>query len=244
MFKTADNRLLEPQIKALVLNYLMRNKLSNPGSFIINELTVDRFSRRTDLVLVTNSRLIAIEIKSEADSLKRLQEQTSKYLEHFDKAIVVADAKHIDKILGSTPSQIGVWEVSKKSIIVRRRGSIRPIRDKKKILSLLRKNELLALARNHNIQHSKESRTAVESSLNRIPLKSLKAFTLKNLNDRFQSTYSKFIEQVGDTLVQPDHIELLSSYKGARLAHKKLIEKREFLMEGWVTSVNNEQAYY
>jgi len=73
-------RLLEPQIKALIINYLRSKNKLNQDTTVINEFTVDGYSRRVDLLVADKKHFIAFEVKSEADSLTRLEGQTQKYL--------------------------------------------------------------------------------------------------------------------------------------------------------------------
>ena len=117
MIKHSDsNKILEIDIKAIILEYLIAKSRLNENHSIISEFAVDRNSRRADLVIADDRRLTGFEIKSEADSLCRLTGQTEKYLDYFDKVIVVAAPKHISNIVKTTPKNVAIWEVSNKGI--------------------------------------------------------------------------------------------------------------------------------
>ncbi|MNH03581.1 hypothetical protein D3C79_628490 [compost metagenome] len=47
-----DNKYREGDMKALLIEFLMSKKDFSNESLIINELTVDKYSRRADLVLI------------------------------------------------------------------------------------------------------------------------------------------------------------------------------------------------
>lgn len=115
------SRLLEADIKALTLNYLRDKNIIDGNSIIMNELTIGDFSRRVDLAIFNKGKLIAFEIKSEADSLFRLNGQLDKYLEYFDKVIVVSDTKFVPSLLESLPNKIGLWEVEKSKIKIKKK---------------------------------------------------------------------------------------------------------------------------
>ncbi|MBA4079613.1 MAG: hypothetical protein C0508_31600, partial [Cyanobacteria bacterium PR.023] len=72
-------RQLEPEMKASVLNHLRGQGKISHDSVVINELTLNGYKRRVDVAFVTANRFYAVEIKSAADSLYRLQGQVEKY---------------------------------------------------------------------------------------------------------------------------------------------------------------------
>lgn len=101
----------EKEIKKTVLNYLLNKSELNKDVTIINELTIDSFSRRLDLAVLTNKKIVAYEIKSDADSLSRLSGQLEKYRQYVDKIIVITTPKYLDNILNLVSDNIEVWRV-------------------------------------------------------------------------------------------------------------------------------------
>ncbi len=65
-------KYFESDIKALLIQFLMEKNILSEDAIIINELTVDKYARRADIVLLKKDELHAYEIKSDADSLTRL----------------------------------------------------------------------------------------------------------------------------------------------------------------------------
>jgi hypothetical protein len=70
-------------------------------------------SCKADLVIL-NGTATAYEIKSERDSLSRVLNQVSNYKKVFAKVNVIASESHLDSILASTPSDVGVLCLSRR----------------------------------------------------------------------------------------------------------------------------------
>ncbi|MFL4368310.1 sce7726 family protein, partial [Enterobacter asburiae] len=146
-----DNNPFEKEIKVAILNHLIEHSTITKNTTIINELVIDSFSRRADLVVINNNKLIAFEIKSEADSLVRLTGQVEKYLFYFDKIIVVSTKKHIDKIVENVPDRVGLWEFNNNDITIKHRGRTKNISEKKYFLDFLKASDLKKLSKKIDI---------------------------------------------------------------------------------------------
>lgn len=206
-------RYLEPQIKASILNHLRRrDNLSNYDA-IINEFPVGNFSRRVDLAIINENNFFAFEVKSEADSLKRLQGQTQKYLQYFDKVIVVAATKHINKILDLVPNNVAVWEVKDSIIIVRRRGKKIKITDKSNILELMKVNELRKLSKKLKIIPKSQERKDVTYSLLNAATSILRSASISSIKNRYSLTTSLFLQAVESKCINGADIDHLSANK-------------------------------
>jgi len=97
----------EKEIRSCLIEHLSkRHDLSN--TVFINELFVNNFSCRADLVMA-NGQLSVFEIKSKLDTLDRLPSQVENYISSFENVIIVCAEKHIEKVLNSYDSSIGVW---------------------------------------------------------------------------------------------------------------------------------------
>ena len=65
-------------------------------------ITIDEFglpSTRPDIAFLCVKYFIAVEIKSDKDTLTRLDSQLNDYSKYFDKVIIVVDVKHKDKAI-------------------------------------------------------------------------------------------------------------------------------------------------
>ena len=190
----------EKEIKKAVLNHLLSKGKINNDTIVINELTIDSFARRVDLAILVDGKIIAYEIKSDADSLYRLSGQLEKYKQYFDKIIVVTTIKHIENILTMTPKNIEVWEVADDKIKIKKRGKLSNIEHKENYLDLLRVQDMRKLAKNFNIPLSiggkREIKDILKKNLNRIPVQKIKVFVIDVISQRYKVTSSNFIENI------------------------------------------------
>ena len=231
-----NQRLLEPEIKAMILNHLKDTQRLDKQTTIINELTVDGYSRRVDLVTVNQKRMIAYEVKSEADSLHRLDGQTKKYLEYFDKVVIVAAKKHIDKIMNIVPKNVAVWEISTEGVKIRQRGKMNSSIVKSKIIDLMKVNELIKLSNQFNLILSSKNRRSAATALNVLPLSTLKNAALYYIQERFSFSNSLFWKHFSSNKALPRHIKLLSPYKETREIQKTEKEEVQSFWMNWSTS--------
>ncbi len=212
-----NNNPFEKQIKVAVLNKLIEDNVITEKTIIINELVIDSFSRRADLVLINKNSITAFEIKSEADSLVRLTGQVEKYLLYFDKVIVVTTNKHIEKIIKSVPQQVGVWQFNKDNIIKKNRGKKESIPEKNNYLDFLKVNELKKLAKNSGLILKNNSKTKIKeelkSSLNKASINNIKNFTIEMLKNRYSMPSNLFVSSVLlKNKVDTNDFELLKPY--------------------------------
>ena len=75
-------------------------------------------------VVVLNGTGIVYEIKSERDSLSRLQIQIAAYLKVFATVNVIVGENHLDEVLGATSEDVGVMVLSPSYTISTRRKAV------------------------------------------------------------------------------------------------------------------------
>lgn len=103
---------------------------------------------KADCVIV-NGKTTCYEIKTEYDTLNRLDEQLNDYLKIFDEVYVVCAAKNLDKVLDATDHRVGVLELTKKNYLSEKRTATprtSPV-DVDVLIKSLRKDEYLDLVR-------------------------------------------------------------------------------------------------
>ena len=174
------DRYLEADIKNIIINHMVNNKILEENDTLINEFTIGDYSRRVDLALIKPNKLYAYEVKSEG--------QVKTYLEYFDKVTVVAAAKHIDKILDMTPQSVAVWELENEKIKVVRRGRTNSIGDKLKFLDLMTVSDLLKVVRNEELNISNLRRNILEQNLIYLPIFKLRKYAIQALQEKYKST--------------------------------------------------------
>lgn len=113
---------------------------------MLSEFRVGR--SKADCVIL-NGKSTCYEIKSEYDTLTRLEEQLNDYLKLFDEVYVVCSAKNLESVLKTADERVGVLELTQKSYFSEKRTAtprIAPI-DIDLLMKSLRKEEFLELVR-------------------------------------------------------------------------------------------------
>ncbi|HHF3246137.1 TPA: sce7726 family protein [Vibrio alginolyticus] len=206
---SAVDRTLEPEIKSNVINYLIKRWALSSQDLIINEFTVGDFSRRVDLAVIKSSRLFAFEVKSDSDSLIRLEGQVSKYQEYFDKVIVVTAPRHTVRALELTPSNVGVWEISQGVITIKRKGRIKAVNSRKAFIEMMTAVELKKLSRSLQIPSPNVKRKTLERVLDNVAVSKLRNAAIDFIKGRYQSRNDSFFENLETGMSTPDALEHL-----------------------------------
>lgn len=209
MILKEDKRLLEPDLKALIISKVIDNK-KNKINTIINEFTVSSFTRRVDLAIIKNNELHAYEVKSSADTLERLDGQIKEYIKHFDKVTIVADSKHISKILNITPEYISVWEVKDGKIKIKRRGRKKIITDKSVFIKYFSLNDLYKIIKNENIKiNNNNNRDDLEALAITISIGKLREYAINTIKSKYKMTSNYFIKKISCGKIIPSDLLLL-----------------------------------
>lgn len=77
-------------------------------SLIVNELRYGKLQLVTDLLFLTSKNIVSIEIKTDKDDLRRLENQIAEAKKNFNKIIVFAAEKHLKSLLLILPSEVGI----------------------------------------------------------------------------------------------------------------------------------------
>ena len=102
------------QLKCRIIDYLLQ---MYPGIIIGNEIMFGSSRNAVDLLAIMDNKLIAIEIKSKDDNLKRLPHQINEYTKVYDKVIIFCSQDKIVEtqgIIKETP--IGLYCISENQI--------------------------------------------------------------------------------------------------------------------------------
>ena len=207
--------LNELQIKAAVIQKLIDSKMLD-DAVLINEMVISDWSRRADIA-VANGRLYGYEIKSDYDSLKRLDGQVSTYTRHFDKTTVIATGKHLPDVIKRLPQHVEIWEVKEQpnriDIRIARRGRTADISDINALYSFLTKAEIYRFLRLQGIKLDNGwGRKQLISSGSQVTVRRLKEFVLICLKRRYALTFEAFMAARTSTTM-PSDIQLLSKAK-------------------------------
>lgn len=102
-------------------------------------------------VLVVDSALHGYEIKSERDSLARLQKQIKNYARVCSRMTLVVARRHLDKAMSMLPEVWGVIAVRDSDLCVVREPQENTAIEAKMLLHMLWRDELLDVLRRYNL---------------------------------------------------------------------------------------------
>jgi hypothetical protein len=101
----------ELKAKELVISYLLKN---HKHDIAIPEITIGKNNSVRSDIFVLNGDITIYEIKTEADTLTRLDNQLKYYRQYANKIYVVVDKKFLNKL--SIDESIGIYELKQNGI--------------------------------------------------------------------------------------------------------------------------------
>lgn len=104
--------------KAALTHRVLMGRHSLRTAAMLREFRVENC--KADIAIL-NGTTTAYEIKSERDSLSRLERQVDAYRKVFASVFVIAGEKHVDEVLAATPADVGVMCLSSRYSIQTRR---------------------------------------------------------------------------------------------------------------------------
>ena len=120
--------------RSALTHNLLLGKHSLRTACMLNEFRIG--SCKADLIILNGTGTV-YEIKSERDSLSRLQNQITNYRKAFGKIYVIAGSEHIDDVLKTTESTIGVLSLT-------RWNRISTIREAEEVLDFINEAKIIA----------------------------------------------------------------------------------------------------
>ncbi|GCF91108.1 sce7726 family protein [Shewanella sp. M-Br] len=215
--------MLEDDIKVALISYLRDKNKNYSNSIIASEFVFDNFSRRADLLLIDSGRFFAYEIKSEFDSLIRLEGQIEQYLDYFDKLTLVVAPKHLKSALAKSPECVEVLEIKDNKFKLIRRGKINKKHNPEKLLKLLKVKELKSLAKKFGGTNETRKELIVNSLLT-LAHPFLKNYVVETISSRFKYSSEAFKLVSCERDICTDDLKLLSNSKFIKL-NKRDISK-------------------
>lgn len=154
----------DPDIRLALLTYLRDLHAGDPDTLVVEEVTVCHGSSRVDLAVV-NGSLHGFEIKSQHDTLSRLQSQLRDYGCVFETVTLVIGVKHLTGILGGLPSWCGIILAHRVEGLVTLEPFREPTRnlhrDPYSLAQLLWRDEALAVLERHGCDRGVRSKPRV-----------------------------------------------------------------------------------
>ena len=132
----------------VALHQVLEAHRHDPGTMVIDELGLCHGQARVD-VAVINGQLVAYEIKSDSDTLARLEAQSAIYSLVFDQVYLVSAREHLAKAGKMVPRWWGLLSVSERNgkpvIASRRKPGPNPSPDLHAQAQLLWRDEAMAI---------------------------------------------------------------------------------------------------
>lgn len=209
--------LREQDVKIALIDWLYKKGMLSDAT-IINEMVVANWSRRADLA-IANGHLQAFEIKSDFDSLKRLDGQIEIFNSRFEKVTIVCAPKFTCEVSKRVSSNIGVVEYQADSHGVRfkiiQKGRVCSRLNKLIYLSFLLKSELKSLLNHYGVPFSyKQSRESLECLASKLSLGDIRGFVIASIKDRYHATSSEFLSRLhANESLSKNDLSLLSKTK-------------------------------
>jgi len=234
----------EAELKIKFLNHLLQKGDINETVGLVSEFCIEQQSRRVDLLLISN-KLHAIEIKSEADSLKRLEGQISTYRQYVDHVSIVAAACHIEDIQKIVPSDVSIWTWEGEKFKKIKRGRSTLIRDKTALISMLTVAELGSLLASEKNKCSQMNRKALEEKAFSLSLAQLRIAVREAIMQRYRQSNCLFWRDLGERVTFKDLYNLRRYDTYERIQRKKA--EAEGIKQQWAalekTFHQNEDIY-
>lgn len=166
---------------------------------IIEEKQMGR--SRADVIMVMPSKLVGLEIKSDADTYARLKRQVKDYDKFYDKNYIVAGSKHIAHIDEHIPEYWGIISVeligNKVDFLMVREAKDNPKVKLKSKIEILWRPELAHIQEINNMpKYKQKSKGFVkEQILQRVPENILNEQISEELFERDYNEIGKMIKE-------------------------------------------------
>ncbi|MAT45328.1 MAG: hypothetical protein CL609_23615 [Anaerolineaceae bacterium] len=99
------------EIRNAFHNTFLTNEHHDSSTLVVDELGIKHGRCRADIAVI-NGHLIGFEIKSDVDSLIRLENQIEYYNTVFDQASIVTTQRHLEEVIKMVPDWWGIILVS------------------------------------------------------------------------------------------------------------------------------------
>jgi hypothetical protein len=137
---SGDTLLSDADIRPALRTMIMNEHAGHPDTAVVDELGLCRGRARVDLAVV-NGSIHGYEIKSERDSLRRLELQVEIYGQVFDRATLVVADKHLPVAKKQVPDWWRILSVSSNAGRIEfqeiRNGCSNPSRNPRALVELL-----------------------------------------------------------------------------------------------------------
>lgn len=203
-------------IKTVVIDYLLDNYNIE---LLACEVPYLYGYRRADLLSIIDNETIAFEIKSELDSLTKLEGQLNDYIDVFNKVyVVLADKFKKNFKISKLPRSVGIIYVNNNAQInIYRKAKSRKILNKEKLIYLFNKNEMNIY---NNIDKNLSLGKTRARFLKKNTIHSIVEYSKITLMNKYIKQYKKFMIEKGDYTIEEDLLLLTGINKNNYILEK------------------------
>lgn len=208
-----DKKINAKQIKTILIDYLLENYKTE---LIAIEVPYLFGYRRADLLAIIDNRTVAFEIKSELDTLAKLEEQVNDYIDVFNKVyVVLADKFQNYSLTYKIPKKVGILYISKDNkISLYRKAKEQKILNPEKLVYFFKKDEMNKL---NNIDTGLSLRKTREKFLKINSIKTIVEYSKNILKNKYLEKYYTFLNEKGNYTIEEDLTILTGIEKNSRI---------------------------
>jgi hypothetical protein len=223
----------EADIRIAVLSWVRRMSRGRDLPVITSEFSLSGTGIRADLAVLADD-FIGIEIKSAADTLKRLPAQLLGYGNYFDHTLVVAASRHMPALGKMERNRAEVWSISDRGAMrCQLRGEPNMVAGRT-LLSLLTQIEMRRALRRPD-----ETRLVGPIALTHADAR--RAFEAA-FRARFALTSAAFWDQVSNRPIRREDLTALSRFYPERERQRRAKEQQATQWAEWANAMNNLSA--
>lgn len=226
----------ESDIKIEVLSWARRLSRGRSLPAIASEYAIAGTNIRADLALLAET-FIGVEIKSSADSLKRLPAQMEGYAKCFENVLLVAAPRHLRGLATINLCGAEVWSINN-------RGQMRC--QSPGLINSVSGRELFGLLTQ---EERRRALRRLEASSSARPIG---PFAIADLDarlafeDAFRARYGQtslaFWEAVKGRRIRREDLNLLSRFHSQRLLWEEAAQAHEAKWAHWVAAITNREV--
>lgn len=230
----------EAAAKVALLRHLMARNGFTPR-FIAPELSLDHWSIRADLVIDEGHAIHAYEIKTEADTLVRLERQIASYRQAFGRVTVVLATKHLVSGSSLIPSDVGIMELrrGRRGLSVHRHRAAK-LNSTANSTAMSRLMPMTCLARLSAIKGA-SSRADAEERLRKLPLHLVAAQLGRFLEDRYGATTARFLSAGRSRTVSAEDVRSLHVWPSSREEGSQKLPEDPFIK--WIQETGQTDIF-
>lgn len=197
----------DSDIRTAVIDWL--GTKYGPESRIVEEMGIWSGSARIDIAVI-NGELQGFEIKSERDTLVRLENQARLYSQVFDRMTLVVAKRHLTKATQTIPEWWGIATAAMTDDGSRlrpvRRARQNPNIDPMQLARLLWRAESIAILDRHGFSRGFKSRSAEE-----LATRLVSVLPLEQLSSEVRETLKRRPEWLGQPVGDQTHVTIHSN---------------------------------